>query len=248
MKSPSSSSSPVKTEAVKSDSENVRQTCPSFHLGHNQDRLERFRRLAAPHVESFDYMLSKGLEAGLKDVEPMEILIVNPQKTREADSALYSSLLDDAPLLKCWFEDIRVHKPTRKTDGRPLYPRESRERSLMYAGALRASFCYQIVERRHGVQVPGTVTKIPRDFGELPIMVMSKACHLHGSTSQDLVERREEVSWWNTILASAASSVCSSGRELKNHLEEKYKSFFSLIHFVSSTGHGVWGILYCQWN
>eukprot|EP00957_Ditylum_brightwellii_P114490 8729523-Ditylum_brightwellii.AAC.1 len=58
-----------------------------------------------------------------------------------------------------------------------LYPRECREMGLMYSGTMIGDFCYQFVSRnktKSGVRevVEGKVNRIPRRFGEVPIMVM----------------------------------------------------------------------------
>jgi DNA-directed RNA polymerase I subunit RPA2 len=185
----------------------VVECCPSFRRGHlpYEDDVERLRSLTRPHVESFNYFLETGLASGIQDFEPAELDLVDPKKIRQNPEGID---WDGVSTVKFWVEDIKVTKPTkgssttmaassmsgsshRRSDR--LLPRECRERSLVYSGQIIGKFCYQIVQRRNGVAMEGTTTKIPRTFGNMPIMVGSKACHLDGLTPKELVQLREEV-------------------------------------------------------
>ncbi len=171
------------------------ETCPSFprgHLPHAED-LERLRALTKPHVESFDFFLDVGLAKGIKDIEFAELDLVDVQKVRDEGKVD----LTDASTVKFWVEDVKIAKPTKSGAGRSnkLLPRECRERKINYTGQIFGKFCYKIIQRRNGVEVAGPDVKIGKTFGYMPIMVMSKCCHLEGSTPNDLVNMREEVSF-----------------------------------------------------
>ncbi len=64
----------------------------------------------------------------------------------------------------------------------------------MYAAPITAEFCYQFTKRDgYGNETAaGSITRLSRNFGMMPIMVMSKACHLHGKSPSDLIKYREE--------------------------------------------------------
>ncbi|KAL7558519.1 hypothetical protein ACA910_008114 [Epithemia clementina (nom. ined.)] len=172
----------------KRDARKRVETCPSFRSGHLPDRsdLERLRTLTQPHVESFNYFLECGLVAGIKDLEPAELLLRDPKETAAVSNT------QDYSLLKFWMENVRVLKPMYEDRTHKLLPRECRERRLMYAGLLMGSFCYTTIQRRNGMDFPGKTVRLLKDFGNLPIMVLSKACHLEGTSPKELVQLKEE--------------------------------------------------------
>ena len=175
------------------------ESCPSFRSGHLPDRsdLERLRNLTAPHVESFNYLLEHGLAAGIEDIEPAELSIVDPRKQRDGTPTTTTPTIhhqnNDFSVVKFWFENVRVSKPSKEDQSMDLFPRECRERRLMYAGTIRALFCYTTIQRRNGMDFPGKPVRIPKEFGALPIMVLSNACHLQGTSPKELVKLKEEV-------------------------------------------------------
>ena len=181
---------------MKSDNKAV-QTCPSHWNGSlpRKEDVKRLRKLTAPHVESYDYFLEEGLSRGVKAIEPAEFAIVEPQKLRNEPESVDLSELSS---VKFWIENARIGKPIKAFSGgrskENLLPRECRERGMMYSGPLRAMFCYQIIKRRNGVEFPQPVTRLPKEFGDLPVMVGSKACHLHNTTPKQLNVLNEEVS------------------------------------------------------
>uniref|UniRef100_A0A7S2V994 DNA-directed RNA polymerase subunit beta n=1 Tax=Entomoneis paludosa TaxID=265537 RepID=A0A7S2V994_9STRA len=175
----------------------VVETCPSFRFQQNQADLDRLRSLTAPHVESFNYMLEKGLSEGVKALAPAELAILDGRKYQEemrkaSETGDAAPSMDDVSYVKFWFENARVSQPERKYDMKPLLPREARERKMMYSGTIRAMFCFEVVQRRNGVDFPGRAIRMPKEFGDLPIMVMSKACHLANTTAKELAAKNEE--------------------------------------------------------
>lgn len=184
---------------------------PSFRRGHlpNEQDVIRLRSLTRPHVESFNYFLEKGLARGIKDIEPAEIDLIDPKRLRRLQQQGGNSNStnkdsddtidwDEVTTVRFWMEDVVVAKPSKPTSsgkrhGGKLFPRECRETSMVYSGQIHGKFCYQIVQRRNGVAMPGTPVKLLKTFGLMPIMVGSAACHLQGMTPKQLVHHREEV-------------------------------------------------------
>lgn len=160
--------------------------------------MKRLRSLTAPHVDSFNYFLEEGLARGIKDLEPAELDILDMQKLREGGKID----LSEVSTVKFWMEDVKVAKPTKAAGGRSnkLIPRECRERRIVYAGQIFGKFCYRIIQRRNGVEIAGQPTKIAKTFGNMPIMVLSTACHLEGLMPKELVRLREEVSQNNLLV------------------------------------------------
>jgi DNA-directed RNA polymerase I subunit RPA2 len=177
------------------------QTCPSFRAGHlpTASDVERLRSLTAPHVESYNYFLEHGLNAGLQCIEAAELDLVDTKSP---------AALSEATTIQFWVEHASIAKPTKASSSmgrvntsagdaaatRKLLPREARERGLMYSGTLTATFAYRFLERRNNVLIPNKVHKLVKTFGEMPVMVLSNACHLKDSTPQQLSQLKEEVS------------------------------------------------------
>lgn len=180
------------------------QTCPSFRGGHLPDiaDVQRLRSLTAPHVESFNYFLEKGLAAGIQSIEPAELDLIDTRALAavdEADDEQYSAILDETATLQFWLEDASIAKPIKaaasgRNHDNKLLPREARERGLMYSATITAKFCYRILERRNGIVVPNKVVKLSKTFGDMPIMVLSNSCHLKDATPLELSRLKEEVS------------------------------------------------------
>lgn len=197
--SSSSRSASGDVSSTRRNSANVRKvvpdSIPSFCRGHlpKKDDVERFRFLTRPHVESFNYFLDSGLACGIENIEPAELDILDPKKLREDAKSID---WDEVTTVRFWVEDVKVNKPSKPSSaGRnpKLLPRECRERSSTYSGQIVGKLCYQNIQRRNGVAMEGVPVKIAKTFGNLPIMVGSKACHLEGLTPRDLVKFKEEV-------------------------------------------------------
>lgn len=172
----------------------LHETCPSFRRGHlpSDEDVKRLRDLTMNHVDSFNYFVEEGLSRGVKDIEPAELDIIDMKKVRDERKVN----LSEVSTVKFWMEDVKIAKPTKAGAGRSnkLLPRECRERKIIYAGQIFGKFCYRIIQRRNGVEIAGPPTKLAKTFGNMPIMVSSKACHLDGLMPKELVRLREEVS------------------------------------------------------
>lgn len=198
------SKSPKKTNVE------IKQTCPSFRRGHvpSPSDVKRLRSLALPHVGSFDYFLDRGLSLAISDIIPFEIDLIDIKKTKSGQT----NVNKEVQTLKLWIENVRIAKPvkTDQNESSILTPRECRELGLMYSGSMTGDFCYQVNNRKLNedgtmTEIPGQVNKISKKFGDMPIMVTSKACHLHDKTPEQLVQMKEEVSY---LIYRHASFVC----------------------------------------
>lgn len=170
------------------------QPCPSYLRGSlpREEDVERYLSLSAPHVESYDYFLEKGLSEGIQSIDPYDIDLLD-RKYLHTDGTY--SKLDSLTTVRLWYETAKLARPVKATKtGRSsaLLPSECRERRLMYSGELQATVCFQIIDHRNGHPMPGQIHRITRSFGELPIMVKSKKCNLRDLTPAQLVRRREE--------------------------------------------------------
>jgi DNA-directed RNA polymerase I subunit RPA2 len=168
----------------------IKETCPSFCRGHlpHEENVERLRLLSKPHIESFDYFLEVGLKKAIADIVPSELDLVDPKQNETVD-------LNEGSTLQFWIDNVKVSSPM-KPDGAGrtsrLAPRECRELGLMYSGKIQGDFCYQLTQRRNGVAIPGRIIRFQSQFGDMPIMVMSMACHLRGRNPGELAKMREE--------------------------------------------------------
>lgn len=156
----------------------------------------------APHVESFNYFLETGLAAGVTDIPIYEVDMLDGSVPENRKLGHVSGVSSDT--IKIWVENVKIAKPTknqpsgisggRGTKSTNLLPRECRELGIMYGAPLMADICVQIVRRDgYGHETPsGSIIRINRNFGNMPIMVMSKACNLHGKSPSDLIKVKEE--------------------------------------------------------
>lgn len=168
---------------------------PSFQRNclPTDEEVQRLRSLTEPHVDSFNYFLEVGLSRGIKDIEHHELDLVDVKKVRE--EGVSSVDWNEVSTVKFWVEDVKVAKPSKAASGRSnkLLPRECRERNTIYGGQIFGKFCYRVVHRRNGIEIAGPPVKIAKTFGNMPIMITSKACHLDGLSAKELVKLREEV-------------------------------------------------------
>jgi DNA-directed RNA polymerase I subunit RPA2 len=191
--------------ATTRNDKTVINTCPSFRNSHlpSRDHVNDLRKLTAPHVDSFDYFLTTGLPAAIRAIEPCELELVNPKKLRiNPDEDAPPIDTSEMTTVEMWIENVKIGRPS-KPDGlgfnNKLLPREARERRVHYSGTIYGTFCYSIIQRRNGARLPGRPVKVERQFGEMPIMVSSQACHLQGMSPAQLVKHNEEVSSFQSV-------------------------------------------------
>lgn len=133
-----------------------------------ENTRKRLIHLVAPHVDSYNYFLELGLETAIADILPLEML------------------LEGSHLVKFKVNRIILGLPEKSDDGSDgvLTPRECRERGLSYT----ANMTMEITATFNDHDIPVTCR-----IGQMPIMVMSKKCHLRSLGPKQLVQYREEA-------------------------------------------------------
>ncbi len=127
--------------------------------------------IARHHIDSFNVFLEKGMQRVVREVGAMEPLIIPPG-------------FDSYRIL---FGKLRIlHPVVREADGSSslLYPMEARIRNLTYSAPLQL----EVIPERDGS--PGEA--VWADIGEIPIMLHSDKCLLHGLSREELVEVGED--------------------------------------------------------
>eukprot|EP01031_Cornospumella_fuschlensis_P038794 gene38794-47179_t len=134
------------------------------------ETYSRLKRLVAPHVESFNYLVDYGLDESVADMQPVDIDINEDYRIK-------------LEVLKA-----EVGLPTRYNAGveLPVTPKECRESHSTYSGRMTADVRVHIYGPEENAFV------LPISLGDLPIMVMSKRCRIHGLSPEELVRLREE--------------------------------------------------------
>ncbi|KXZ56278.1 hypothetical protein GPECTOR_1g243 [Gonium pectorale] len=143
-----------------------------------------YQRLVEPHVESFNYFITEGIERIVESMTPVEL--THPVTGRT---------------IRLWWSDVSVQKPVRDnqvvsgsraaapyraaTGAAKLLPRDCREAGTTYKGALMATFNWE--------EEGGAGRGMPRNLGGMPIMVRSSACWLSGMSRSELVAAKEEA-------------------------------------------------------
>ncbi|KAL6124662.1 hypothetical protein ACLB2K_077174 [Fragaria x ananassa] len=132
--------------------------------------LAHLRELFLHHIESFDYLITAGLGVMLRDIKPVQV-----------DNPLTGETL------RIWFADDPIlGRPLKDRSSEPLYPFECRQTRISYTGKLLADIYFQ-----RGDKAP---VREQFNFGQFPIMLMSKCCNLRGHDPQQLVSCKEEAS------------------------------------------------------
>ncbi|RLE45132.1 DNA-directed RNA polymerase subunit B'' [Candidatus Woesearchaeota archaeon] len=123
------------------------------------------------NIESFNNFLDKGLQEIIDENKEIVPPII-PQDIEE---------------FKIRLEKVRVMKPeVVEADGsrRAIFPMEARLRKLTYA----APIYLDVVSYVNGVQRESFSVLL----GNMPIMLKSKYCHLHGMREEELIEHGED--------------------------------------------------------
>eukprot|EP00794_Sanderia_malayensis_P003438 gene3438-3933_t len=136
-----------------------------------QSQNKTLQNFAAPHIDSFNYMLEQGLSIAVKDISPQEFILPDGKKVALsfADASIGIPTIPDG----CYASTLK------------LYPSECRERASTYTGKLQIRCQYKI-----NGEVCGMVIKTVAD---VPIMVKSKNCCLANLSPAELVRRHEEA-------------------------------------------------------
>mmetsp|Transcript_31069 Transcript_31069/g.56364 ORF Transcript_31069/g.56364 Transcript_31069/m.56364 type:complete len:1271 (+) Transcript_31069:150-3962(+) len=181
----------------------IRQPVPSFNRCHTckKSDIRKLHRLSAPHVDGFNYFLDVGLSKGITDIGTYEVDMIDTSLPE--NRGVGHTVGKSGDTLQFWLENVKIGMPTKTqpsglsssgSKSMKLYPRESRELGIMYSAQISGDFCFQFL-RRDGYgheTATGSTTRISRNFGMMPIMTMSKACHLYEKSPNDLIKLKEE--------------------------------------------------------
>ncbi|XP_002014590.2 DNA-directed RNA polymerase I subunit RPA2 [Drosophila persimilis] len=134
--------------------------------------------LGAPHVDSFDEMLTVGLDFVAKHMPAIQMQ--SPAGER----------------ISLKVENIWIAKPQVPQDvidvrTREIYPTDSRQLHASYSGMCSVRLAWSV----NGLQK----TPINMDLGEVPVMLRSKACNLGKGTPQEMVKHGEHDTEWGGI-------------------------------------------------
>ena len=134
--------------------------------------------LGAPHVGSFDYMLEKGLNYAVADIDELEFLL-----PAECGGQKITLKVEEARLCPPSVPPGAVGVMDTR-----VFPSETRQRGISYKGRCVVKATYAI----NGVMQPA----IEKVLGNLPIMLKSSACHLKDLSPEELIAKGEQETEW----------------------------------------------------
>ncbi|XP_066535596.1 DNA-directed RNA polymerase I subunit RPA2 [Hoplias malabaricus] len=144
-------------------------TQPGFGTPPKQQR-GAVQDLVKAHIESFNQATSEGLSRVVQAIPPLEFTHKGDRISLAfAEASIQSPLVAKGGICK----DLRV------------FPAECRGRRCTYRGKLVADVSWSV----NGV--PKGIVK--HSLGQVPIMVKSKLCNLHGLSPKELIEHHEEA-------------------------------------------------------
>jgi DNA-directed RNA polymerase I subunit RPA2 len=144
-----------------------------MHTINKEEQAPGLQGAALHHIESFNFLIEKGLASIPQHLAPVEISRSGRMGFSECSIGINSLRLG---------RPIKSNDPTA-TDQR-VSPTECRLAGRTYAAPLLAEFVRDI---------DGEVTRFTAELGDIPIMVRSKACHLAGLGPHQLVEWGEDA-------------------------------------------------------
>ncbi|KAK3916298.1 DNA-directed RNA polymerase I subunit RPA2 [Frankliniella fusca] len=136
---------------------------------------EFLQTLGEPHIDSFNFLLKSGLDLAVKDLEPVEFQ------------------LEDGDVIKFCLDNFQLQSPSVPTGAigiknQKIFPTECRQSANTYKGRLIGHLRWWVNGQEQ--------TPLKREFGELPIMVKSNACHLSKMTPRELISHQEHEQEW----------------------------------------------------
>ncbi|XP_010460771.1 PREDICTED: DNA-directed RNA polymerase I subunit 2 isoform X1 [Camelina sativa] len=140
----------------------------------NVEDFRELHNLVTHHIESFDYMTDKGLDVMFNRIKPVTV---------------YDSDSDNN--LSIWLENPVVFAPQKESSSstsrkESLFPFEARQAKISYTGTFMADVCFKYNDE--------VVVRDKFDFGQFPIMLMSKLCSLRGADCRKLLKCKESTS------------------------------------------------------
>ncbi|KAH8361017.1 hypothetical protein KR093_011761 [Drosophila rubida] len=134
--------------------------------------------LGAPHVDSFDEMMSVGLTNVAKHMVPNQF----QSPAGERISMHVESIWIAKPAVPLDVIDVRT---------REIYPTDARQLHASYSGMCSIRLAWSV----NGLEK----SPINMDLGEVPIMLRSSACNLHKASPTEMVKHGEHDSEWGGI-------------------------------------------------
>ncbi|XP_028844972.1 DNA-directed RNA polymerase I subunit RPA2 [Denticeps clupeoides] len=126
--------------------------------------------LVKAHIESFDQAVTEGLCRAVQAVPPFEFMFRNDRITLAyVEATIQKPVVNKASVCN----ELRV------------FPAECRGRCCTYRGKLVADVSWSVNGVPKGI--------IKQALGQVPIMVKSKLCNLHGLSPKELIEHHEEA-------------------------------------------------------
>ncbi|XP_062109933.1 DNA-directed RNA polymerase I subunit 2 [Humulus lupulus] len=136
--------------------------------------FEELQELFRHHIQSFDHFVEAGLDTLLLCIKPITVY----------DSSTKTSL-------RIWLGKSHLFAPVKdqmsKAMKEPLLPFECRQAKISYTGKFIAEVCFEYGNK-------GVAIRDNFNFGQIPIMLKSKLCHLRNADPQKLVSYKEESS------------------------------------------------------
>ncbi|KNA10898.1 hypothetical protein SOVF_140060 [Spinacia oleracea] len=134
-----------------------------------EPNFEALKEQFQHHIDSFDHLLESGLETMMSSIKPVSVH--NPTT---------------GDTLQISIEHPELYPPLKDNRGmaKPLLPYECRQAKVSYSGKLKADVCFQYNK--------GAVVRDSFNFGQFPVMLKSKICHLRNASPGKLVSNKEE--------------------------------------------------------
>ncbi|KAF8821478.1 Dna-directed Rna polymerase I RPA2, partial [Cardiosporidium cionae] len=145
---------------------------------------ENFLEAVWPHIRSFNTFLDVYINEIIKE---LPIAYVDPLFDPELHEL--NPFYTPQEYLKIGISDITVGYPIRSdthTLENRLYPRYCRNAHISYNAPLWVTFTRENTKENHAIKKRLLV-------GRLPIIVKSKHCHLEGLSSQEMIEKGEDM-------------------------------------------------------
>ncbi|CAK6962407.1 DNA-directed RNA polymerase I subunit RPA2 [Scomber scombrus] len=135
-----------------------------------EDQHAAVQDLTKAHIESFDQAVTDGLSRVVQAIPPLEFTFRNERISLSyVDAMIYNPMVAKGSICK----EMRV------------FPAECRARRCSYKGKIVADVSWSVNGVPKGI--------IKQSLGQVPIMVKTKLCNLHGMSPKELVEHHEEA-------------------------------------------------------
>lgn len=138
----------------------------------NNGEFEALQQLFKHHIDSYDHLVESGLDDVLRSVTPVSVYDASTETK-----------------LRIWLGQPELYPPQKENISRTmreaLYPFECRQAKISYSGKFMADVCFQYND--------GAIIREKYNFGQFPVMLKSKICHLRGADAQKLISCKEEA-------------------------------------------------------